>query len=721
MRHELLERLDKDTKELKTEGLFKAERIINSAQQADITVKSGQSGHEVINFCANNYLGLANHPELLKTAKAAIDKHGYGMASVRFICGTQDIHKELEDRLSQFLETEDTILYPSCFDANGGLFEAILSKEDAIISDSLNHASIIDGIRLCKAARFRYKTNDMEDLERQLIAAKDARVKLIATDGVFSMDGTIANLPTIVDLAKKYNALTMIDDCHATGFIGENGKGTPEYHNVLGEIDIITGTLGKALGGASGGYTAGRKEIIAWLRQRSRPYLFSNTLAPVISATSIKVLDMLEGSDQLRVKLKENSQYFRTEMTKLGFDLVPGEHPIIPVMLGDAKLASDMADRLLAEGIYVIGFSFPVVPKGQARIKSGLDMANLPKTMQALVKTKREPGISLQEIPLPSYSHNDVLIRIHKTAICGTDLHIYNWDDWAQATIPVPMVVGHEYVGEVVALGSEVSGLAIGDRVSGEGHLTCGHCRNCRAGTRHLCRNTQGVGVNRPGAFAQYLSIPAGNAFKIHPTISDDVASMLDPLGNATHTALSFDMVGEDVLITGAGPIGVMACAIAKYVGARHIVCTDINDYRLNLAREAGATRIVNVGQEDVLTVMPELGMTEGFDVGLEMSGNGSALRTMLEAMHHGGKVALLGIPPNNVAIDWNQVIFKGLIIKGIYGREMFETWYKMSAMLQNGLNVDSVITHHFSYEQFQAAFDLLNTGQSGKVILDWS
>lgn len=343
------------------------------------------------------------------------------------------------------------------------------------------------------------------------------------------------------------------------------------------------------------------------------------------------------------------------------------------------------------------------------------------KTMQALVKAEPKVGLTLQNVPVPEYGHNDVMIKIHKTAICGTDMHIYNWDEWAQATIPVPMVVGHEYVGEVVALGSEVSGLAIGDRVSGEGHITCGHCRNCRAGKRHLCMNTIGVGVNRSGCFAEYLVIPAGNAFKLHESISDDVASMLDPLGNATHTALSFDMVGEDVLITGAGPIGVMACAIAKYVGARHIVCTDVNDYRLNLAKQAGASRIVNVMNEDIQDVMPALGMTEGFDVGLEMSGNAQALRAMLKAMHHGGRIALLGIPATEVAIDWNQVIFKGLILKGIYGREMFETWYKMSAMLQNGLDVSAVITHHFAFSDFQQGFDILNSGKSGKVILDWN
>ena len=343
------------------------------------------------------------------------------------------------------------------------------------------------------------------------------------------------------------------------------------------------------------------------------------------------------------------------------------------------------------------------------------------KTMQALVKAEKKTGLWLQEVPIPEYGPNDVMIKIHKTAICGTDMHIYNWDEWAQSTIPVPMVVGHEYVGNVVAIGSEVKGLEIGNRVSGEGHLTCGHCRNCRAGKRHLCMNTIGVGVNRSGCFAEYLVIPAGNAFKVHESISDDVASMLDPLGNATHTALSFDMVGEDVLITGAGPIGVMACAIAKYVGARHIVCTDVNDYRLKLAAQAGATRTVNVSQEDIQNVMPELGMTEGFDVGLEMSGNALALRSMLTSMHHGGQVALLGIPASEVAIDWNEVIFKGLILKGIYGREMFETWYKMSAMLQNGLDVSAVITHHFSFNNFQQGFDVLNSGQSGKVILNWN
>lgn len=340
--------------------------------------------------------------------------------------------------------------------------------------------------------------------------------------------------------------------------------------------------------------------------------------------------------------------------------------------------------------------------------------------MKSLVKAKAEKGIWLQDTPKPEVGHNDLLIKIRKTAICGTDMHIYNWDEWSQNTIPVPMVVGHEYVGEVVGMGEEVRGFALGDRVSGEGHITCGHCRNCRAGRRHLCRNTEGVGVNRPGAFAEYLVIPAFNAFKIPDNISDDLASIFDPFGNAVHTALSFDLVGEDVLITGAGPIGIMAAAVAKHVGARHVVVTDINPYRLELARKMGATRAVDVSQENLQDVMNELGMTEGFDVGLEMSGVPIALRDMLNKMNHGGKIAMLGIPPQDVAIDWNQVIFKGLVIKGIYGREMFETWYKMASLLQSGLDLSPIITHTFSVDDFQKGFDTMGSGQSGKVILDW-
>lgn len=340
--------------------------------------------------------------------------------------------------------------------------------------------------------------------------------------------------------------------------------------------------------------------------------------------------------------------------------------------------------------------------------------------MRALAKTLPEKGIWMTESDVPEVGHNDLLIKIRKTAICGTDMHIYNWDEWSQNTIPVPMVVGHEYVGTVVGIGQEVRGFEIGDRVSGEGHITCGHCRNCRAGRRHLCRNTSGVGVNRQGAFADYLAIPAFNAFKIPDNISDDLAAIFDPFGNAVHTALSFDLVGEDVLITGAGPIGIMAAAVARHVGARHVVITDINEYRLSLARKMGATRAVNISQEKLSDVMLDLGMTEGFDVGLEMSGVPAALHDMLAKMNNGGKIAMLGIPPKEVAIDWNQVIFKGLIIKGIYGREMFETWYKMASLIQGGLDLNPIITHNFPIDDFQQGFDIMGSGQSGKVILDW-
>jgi threonine 3-dehydrogenase len=340
--------------------------------------------------------------------------------------------------------------------------------------------------------------------------------------------------------------------------------------------------------------------------------------------------------------------------------------------------------------------------------------------MRALVKAKAERGIWLQDIDKPVPGHNDVLIRIHRTAICGTDIHIYEWDEWASRTIPVPLAVGHEFYGEIVEFGSEVRGFEIGDRVSAEGHITCGVCRNCRAGRRHLCMNTIGVGVDRAGAFADYLAVPAFNVFKLPDAISDEMASILDPLGNATHTALSFDLVGEDVLITGAGPIGVMAVAIARFAGARHVVITDVNDYRLELARKMGATATLNVTRQSVADTMKSLGMEEGFDVGLEMSGNPSAFHDMLENMHHGGRIALLGILPTDTSIDWTKVIFKGLIIKGIYGREMFETWYKMSSMLQSGLMIEPIITHRFALDDYQEAFELMASGQTGKVILDW-
>jgi threonine 3-dehydrogenase len=341
--------------------------------------------------------------------------------------------------------------------------------------------------------------------------------------------------------------------------------------------------------------------------------------------------------------------------------------------------------------------------------------------MKALIKSRREPGIWMGEAEVPDVGPNDVKIRIKKTAICGTDIHIYSWDDWAQKTIPVPMHVGHEYVGEIVEVGSHVRGFEVGDRVSGEGHITCGFCRNCRAGKRHLCRNTVGVGVNRAGAFAEFLVIPAINAFKIPDSIGDDIASFLDPLGNATHTALSFDLVGEDVLITGAGPIGCMAVAIAKHVGARHVVISDVNEYRLELAKKMGATRAVDARRTSLSDVMKDLHMTEGFDVGLEMSGNGQAFRDMLSVMNHGGRVAILGIPPGDTAIDWNQVIFKGLVMKGIYGREMFETWYKMVAMLESGLDVSPVLTHRYPVDQYAEAFEIMKSGQSGKIVLDWA
>ncbi len=391
----LLEHFKNETEALKGQGLFKEERVITTPQRASIGVKGGQ---EVINFCANNYLGLADHPALVDAAKAAAERYGFGMASVRFICGTQDVHKELEERISGFLGTEDTILYSSCFDANGGFFETCFGKEDAIISDSLNHASIIDGIRLCKAQRFRYKNNDMADLRAKLEEAKDARFKIIVTDAVFSMDGYYADLEAICDLADEYGAITFMDDCHAVGFVGDKGRGTHEKLGVMGRIDIITGTLGKALGGASGGYTSGRKEIIAWLRQRSRPYLFSNTLAPIIAATSLKVFDVLESEgDALRAKLWENAAYFREKMGAAGFSLLPGEHAIIPVMLGDARVASEMADRLLERGIYVIGFSYPVVPKGEARIRTQMsaahDKAHLDRAIDAFIDVGKEMGV----------------------------------------------------------------------------------------------------------------------------------------------------------------------------------------------------------------------------------------------------------------------------------------------------------------------------------------
>jgi glycine C-acetyltransferase len=377
--------------EIKAQGLYKNERIITGPQNAEIPIADGR---RVINLCANNYLGLADHPALIAAAKEALDSHGFGMASVRFICGTQDIHKQLESSLTQFLGTEDTILYPSCFDANGGLFETLLGAEDAVISDELNHASIIDGVRLCKAHRFRYKNCDMADLERQLQAAKDTRFRLIATDGVFSMEGTIANLQGICDLAEKYDAMVMVDDAHAAGFLGKTGRGTPEHCRVQGRIDVLTGTLGKALGGASGGYTSGRKEIVALLRQRSRPYLFSNTVAPPIVAASLRALELLTSSTELRDKLEDNTKYFRAALTERGLTIKPGTHPIVPIMIGDAALSQKFAARMLEKGVYVVGFFYPVVPHGTARVRTQVSAAHsreeLERAVDAFAETNRE-------------------------------------------------------------------------------------------------------------------------------------------------------------------------------------------------------------------------------------------------------------------------------------------------------------------------------------------
>ncbi|VAX07271.1 2-amino-3-ketobutyrate coenzyme A ligase [hydrothermal vent metagenome] len=397
MGHRYTEYLQEQLQSLKDQGLYKAERVITSPQKSEVTVESG-GPKPYINFCANNYLGLSNDRALIDTAKAALDRYGYGMSSVRFICGTQDIHKKLESRLADFLKQEDVILYPSCFDANAGLFETLLGPEDAIISDALNHASIIDGVRLSKPKRLRYANNDMAALEKCLQEAQDCRFRMIATDGVFSMDGILANLPAICDLADKYDALVMVDDSHAVGFMGESGAGTPEHWGVSDRVDILTGTLGKALGGASGGYTAASKEIVDWLRNRSRPYLFSNTLAPVIAATTCKVLDILTENNAARLKLRDNSDYFRTAMTKAGFTLAGADHPIIPVMLGDARLAADMAEQLLMEGIFVVGFSFPVVPEGKARIRTQMSAAHSRAQLDAAIEAFTRIGRKLNII-----------------------------------------------------------------------------------------------------------------------------------------------------------------------------------------------------------------------------------------------------------------------------------------------------------------------------------
>src|SRR5882762_935089 len=389
MKQAVIERLRADLAGLKDQGLYKTERVLAGPQGG--VVRTGD--RDVVNLCANNYLGLANHPSIREAAHRAIDRFGYGMASVRFICGTQSVHKQLEDRLSLFLSKEDTILHPSCFDANGGIFEALLDESDAIISDALNHASIIDGIRLCKAQRFRYANRDMDDLERQLKDSAGARFRLVVTDGVFSMDGYLAPLPQICELAERHDALVMVDDSHAVGFMGANGRGTHEHHGVMGRIDAISGTLGKALGGASGGYVSGRKELVAMLRQRSRPYLFSNSVPPPIAAASLKVLELIRTAGELRHRLRDNTAFFRQEMTQAGFDILPGEHPIVPVMVGDAALAARMAQLMLERGVYVVGFSYPVVPKGQARIRTQVSAAHsksdLERAVKAFIETRK--------------------------------------------------------------------------------------------------------------------------------------------------------------------------------------------------------------------------------------------------------------------------------------------------------------------------------------------
>jgi glycine C-acetyltransferase len=381
------EQLTRQLKELRAQGLYKPERVLSTPQAARVRVGDGAP---VLNFCANNYLGLASHPAIVAAAREGLERWGFGLASVRFICGTQSPHRLLERRMSEFLGTEDTILYGSCFDANGGLFETLLGEQDAIISDELNHASIIDGIRLCKAQRYRYKNNDMAELEARLVEAKSARVRMIATDGVFSMDGYIAKLPAICDLAEKYDALVMVDDSHATGFMGQNGRGTPEHHDVMARVDILTGTFGKALGGASGGYTSGRAEIIEYLRQRSRPYLFSNTLPPAVVAGSIKALELISESTQLRDKLEENTKYFRQAMSKVGFNILPGEHPIVPIILGEAALAGKVAEAMLAKGVYVIGFSYPVVPQGRARIRTQISAGHSREDLDFAIRSFKE-------------------------------------------------------------------------------------------------------------------------------------------------------------------------------------------------------------------------------------------------------------------------------------------------------------------------------------------
>ena len=592
-------------------------------------------------------------------------RYGYGMASVRFICGTQTVHKELESELSRFLGTEDTILYSSCFDANGGLFETILDEQDCVISDALNHASIIDGIRLSKARRLRYDNNDMAQLEHRLQEAADARYRLIATDGVFSMDGVIADLAAICDLADQYDAMVMVDDSHAVGFLGPGGRGTPEHCGVMDRVDIVTGTLGKAMGGASGGYTSGRQEIIDWLRQRSRPYLFSNSLAPVIAATTLQVLDLLQSAHDLQHQLERNAQRFRAGMAAAGFTLAGAGHPIIPVMLGDARVAVEMADRLLAEGVFVIAFSFPVVPQDRARIRTQMSAAHSDDDIdhghrrvhrgrtrdggglvKALVKARPEPGLWLDEVAVPTPGDGDVLIRVRKTSICGTDLHIHRWDAWAQATIPVPMVIGHEFMGEIAAVGADVVGLEVGQRVAGEGHITCGHCRNCKGGRREFCHNHISVGVTRPGAFAEYVVHPGPERLRrARPHRRQRRRGARPARQRHAHlVALRRRRRGcaDHRRRTDRGAWPRPSCATSELATSWSPTSTATGStWPPSSARARGR----DVRTEQLAPVMTELGMTEGFDVGLEMSGAESAFNQMLDAMNHGGRIAVLGHP----------------------------------------------------------------------------
>ena len=604
-----------------------------------------------------------------------MDDHGFGMASVRFICGTQDLHRQLETKLADFLNTDDSILFAACFDANGGLFEPLLGPEDAVVSDSLNHASIIDGIRLCKARRYRYANNDMADLEAKLTAARNegARHVMIATDGVFSMDGYLADLPAITRLARDHDALVMVDDCHATGVMGARGAGTPDHFGV--DVDILTGTLGKALGGALGGYIAGPQPVIDLLRQRARPYLFSNALPPPIVAAGLEAIRLVEQHPDLRKNLFDNARYWRAGLADLGFELLDGEHPIIPVMLGEAHLAQKMAAALFERAsMSRASFSRRPARSGpyphpdergadqrttgprpcrlrQGRPRPGRDFMSLPTTMKALEKSHPAEGLCMVQAPVPEIGPDEVLIRVNKTGICGTDVHIWNWDDWAAHTVPVPMITGHEFAGEIVELGRNVTGLEIGQRCSGEGHVVGTESRQSRSGRFHLDPGTRGIGVNVPGAFADYLALPAFNVIPLPDDIPDEIGAILDPLGNAVHTALSFDLLGEDVLITGAGPIGIMAAAVARHAGARHVVITDINPDRLRLAEHVcPGLCAVDATREDLRDVMDGLGMKQGFDVGLEMSGSQQALDQMVESLIMGGKIALLGIPPGHLA-----------------------------------------------------------------------